>query len=180
MSNNEQEVQEKIEDELFGEYDKALDRIFSLVKFIFLIIGFYVVVLCDMHGELDKEIFTNAPDPVISTISILIGFVSIITALFSLLDVLTCEKKYKFKEINGSIQLLKETERKENNFNVFLEIKRLNSRYKSSIYLIALSLILFWCYIRPSMFYLFLVFVLPISIFIILSKLRKFIKATIK
>jgi hypothetical protein len=71
MSDFDQDVQEKIEKELFEEYKKNLDKIFSLIKFIFVIFGFYAVLLYDMHGKLYKGIFFNAPNPNISTVSIL-------------------------------------------------------------------------------------------------------------
>ncbi len=182
MSDSDLDVQEKIEKELFEEYDKVLDRIFSLIKFIFVIFGFYAIILYDIHGKLDKSIFVNAPDPDISTISILSSFLSMILAIVYLFRKLVSEQIYKFKDVNHLIQYRKGNELRINNLELFSEIKKMNSRYKSAIYLIGLSLVLFCSYIRPELFYPILGLIIVSAIELVLkivSKIIEFIKLSV-
>lgn len=67
MNNEISNIQEKIQEELFKEYDKILDRAFSLLQFIFVVLGFYPLVLSNIYGQLDGNIIDNildmVPDP---------------------------------------------------------------------------------------------------------------------
>ena len=44
MSDETSIIQKEIENELFKEYNKILDRAFSLLQFIFVILGFYPLI----------------------------------------------------------------------------------------------------------------------------------------
>lgn len=176
MSDSDQDIQEKIEKELFEDYDKILDRIFSLIKFIFVIFGFYAVILYDIHGKLDKGVFINAPDPDISTISILFCFLSIIPAFYYLFNLLVSKQNYKFEELNNLIQYRKGIELKRNNLKMFSEIKKMNNHYKLSVNLIGVSLTFFCCYLRPVYFYSFVIFLLPIVFRIVFKQVAKIIR----
>jgi hypothetical protein len=182
MSDSDLDVQGKIEKELFEEYDKVLDRIFSLTKFIFVIIGFFAVILYDIHGKLDKSIFVNAPDPLISTISVISSFLSMSVVIVYLFTTLVSKRIYKFEEVNHLIQYRKGNELRINNLKLFSEIKKMNGRYTSAIYLIALSLVLFCSYIKPELFYQILIFIIiPAGalVFKLVSKIIKFIKLSV-
>ncbi|WP_300104399.1 hypothetical protein [Methanosarcina sp.] len=136
--------QKEIECELFGTYNKNLDRFFSLIKFTFVIFGIYILTLSNLYSNLNIHAFDNVP--IISTYSLLACLLFISIALIIPFSQLVLPKERKFKQLESSIQFREEDELKIHNKKLYLVVQQQDHYYISSFLLILLSLIFFCGY----------------------------------
>lgn len=139
--------QKEIECELFEIYNKNLDRFFSLIKFMFVIFGFYTLTFSNVYGELNIHSFDNLP--IISIYSLLACLLFIGIALIVPFSQLVLPKERKFKQIESSIQFREENELKIHNKKLCLVVQQQENYYIFSFLLILLSLIFFCGYFIP-------------------------------
>ncbi len=139
--------QKEIECELFEIYNKNLYRFFSLIKFMFVIYGFYILTLSNVYGKLNIHAFDNVP--IISIYSLLACLLFIGIALIVPFSQLVLPKERKFKQIESSIQFREEDELKTHNKKLFLVVQQQENYYICSFLLILLSLIFFCGYFIP-------------------------------
>lgn len=59
LFDNEHISQREIEKDLFEKFDKVSERSLSILKFIFVIVGFYSVVFVNIHSKLDISFDTS-------------------------------------------------------------------------------------------------------------------------
>ena len=139
--------QKEIECELFEIYNKNLDRFFSLIKFMFVIFGFYTLTFSNLYGKLNIHAFDNLP--IISIYSLLACLIFISIALIVPFSQLMLPKERKFKQMESSIQFREEDELKIHNKKLFLVVQQQDNYYISSFLLVLLSLIFFCGYFVP-------------------------------
>ena len=139
--------QKEIECELFEIYNKNLDRFCSLIKFMFVIFGFYALTFSNVYGKLNIHAFDNVP--IISIYSLLACFLFIGIALIVPFSQLVLPKERKFKQMESSIQFREEDELKIHNKKLFLVTLQQENYYINSFLLVLLSLIFFCGYFVP-------------------------------
>jgi hypothetical protein len=139
--------QKEIECELFQMYNQNLDRFFSLIKFIFLILGIYALTLSNIYGKFNLQAFDNAET--ISIYSILACSLFIGLALTVPFSQLLLPKECRFKQTESSIQLREEDELKVYNRKLFLAVQQQENYYVISFLLVLLSLTFFCAYFEP-------------------------------
>lgn len=139
--------QKEIECELFEIYNKNLDRFCSLIKFIFVMFGFYTLTVSNLYGKLNIHAFDNVP--IISIYSLLACLLFIGIALIVPFSQLVLPKERKFKQMVNSIQFREEDELKIYNKRLFLVVQQQENDYIFSFLLILLSLSFFCSYFIP-------------------------------
>lgn len=139
--------QKEIECELFEIYNKNLDRFFSLIKFVFIIFGFYALTLSSVYGKLNIHAFDNVP--IISIYSLLACLLFISITLLVPFSQLMIPKERKLKQMENSVQFRGEDELKVHNKKLFLAVQRQENCYTMSFLLFLLSLIFFCGYFVP-------------------------------
>jgi len=139
--------QKEIECELFEIYNKNLDRFFSLIKFMFVIFGFYALTFSNVYSKLNIHAFDNVP--IISIYSLLACLLFIGIALIVPFSQLVLPKERKFKQIESSIQFREEDELKIHNKKLFVVVQQQENYYIFSFLLILLSLSFFCSYFVP-------------------------------
>ncbi|AKB76347.1 hypothetical protein MSLAZ_3086 [Methanosarcina lacustris Z-7289] len=139
--------QKEIECELFELYNKNIDRFFSIIKFMFVIFGIYILTFSNLYGELNIHAFDKVP--IISIYSLLSCLLFISIALIVPCSQLVLPKERKFKQMESSIQLREEDELKIHNNKLFLVVQQQENYYIFSFLLILLSLSFFCSYFVP-------------------------------
>ncbi|AKB20128.1 hypothetical protein MSWHS_3265 [Methanosarcina sp. WWM596] len=139
--------QKEIECELFEIYNKNLDQFFSLIKFMFVIFGFYAITFSNVYGKLNIHTLDNVP--IISIYSLLACLLFIGIALIVPFSQLVLPKERKFKQRESSIQFREEDELKIHNKKLFLITLKQENYYISSFLLVLLSLIFFCGHFAP-------------------------------
>lgn len=134
--------QKKIESELFKEYDKNIDRSFSLLKFIFAVIGIYPL--------LSSKITNNTLNTESIPLELSFCIIAIIIAFYNIIIILL-ERKSKLKKDN-SIHFRKGEELKNYNEEMYSALKKQHIRYITSIFCIVASLTFFYSYIVQGLF----------------------------
>lgn len=151
--------QKQIENELFKEYDKNLDRSFSLLKFIFVILGFYALVLSNMYGNFNGKIIdniiNNASDPNIAKSALSCCIITIIIAFYHL-TIILMEQQLKIEK-NNSIQFREGEELKNHNEKMYSVLVKQHIKYITSVFCIVSSTFFFCSYFSPHLFNLFLI-----------------------
>jgi len=151
--------QKQIENELFKEYDKNLDRSFSLLKFIFVILGFYALVLSNMYGNFNGKIadniINNASDPNIAKSALSCCIITIIIP-FSSLTMILMEQQLKIEK-NNSIQFREGEELKNHNEKMYSVLVKQHIKYITSVFCIVSSVFFFYSYFSPHLFNLILI-----------------------
>ena len=137
--------QKEIECELFEIYNKNLDRFFSLIKFMFVIFGFYTLTFSNLYGKLNIHAFDNLP--IISIYSLLACLLFISIALIVPFSQLVLPKERKFKQMESSIQFREEDELKIHNKKLFLVVQQQDNYYIIFIFAsFAFSYFLLWLF----------------------------------
>jgi hypothetical protein len=139
--------QKEIECELFEIYNKNLDRFFSLIKFMFVIFGIYILTFSNLYGELNIHAFDKVQ--IISIYSLLACLLFIGIALIVPCSQLVLPKERKFKQMESSIQFREEDELKIHNKKLFLVVQQQENYYIFSFLLSLLSLSFFCSYFVP-------------------------------
>lgn len=154
------EQQKEIECELFEEYNKNIDRLSSLITFIFGIFGFYLLVFSNVYNKLNTEIFNNVPFIQIISLLACLGF-SLVALIFPFIPLVMRLSEHKFKSVNGLVQFRSEEELEKHNGTLFSEVQLQNKYYIYSIMLIFSGLALFYGFFQP--YAILLVFIVPLT-----------------
>lgn len=141
------EQQKEIEYELFEVYNKNLDRFYSLIKFILLIFGVYILTLSIIYGKLEIQAFDSTQIISVYSLSACLLFISI--SLIFPLSQLVLPKERKFRLIESSVKLREEEELKIYNKRLFLVIRQQENYHITSHLLVLLSFIFFCGHFVP-------------------------------
>lgn len=131
----------EIECELLEIYNKNLDRFFSLIKFIFLIFGVYILTLSSIYGKFDIHAFENAET--ISFYSLLASLLFVSIALIVPFSQLLIPRERRFKQTENAIQFRNEEEAKIYNKKLYMIVRQQENYYVTSFLLVLLSFIFF-------------------------------------
>lgn len=146
MFDDEHISQREIEREVFDRFEKESEKSLSLLKFVFVIVGFYSVFFFNMYGKLDIGlILRSSPYPPFSNYSIELCFLMIVFAFLFSFKPLTTER-YKFVETKRSIRFREGVELEKNNRRVSLKVRRHGALNQISIYCILFLFLFFLGY----------------------------------